>query len=339
MRRVRPPRTLVLMPRPQRKAPPYDVTAVASLLLLQSGLVTRAQLAGAGATLGDLQRALRCKALIRLEPGVYVNHNGPLSSLQRAWWACLHYGPGALIDRSAVELARAADGSRLTFPLTIGISHGRTPGFLEWAPAVRVSRIDEFVAWNARPARMRPEVAALRWAAAVDDHGSRISALTDAVNWRTTRADRLQVALADLPRLPHRSFLLELVADLSAGTCSVLEREYLHRVERAHGLPGGQRQAARRSADGVELRDVLYELFRLVVELDGRAFHSGKRAWARDHERDLDDLVDGRESARLGWEQVFDRPCGTARKLGLVFRSRGWEGAPVRCGAACTVGA
>lgn len=186
---------------------------------------------------------------------------------------------------------------------------------------------------------MRAEIAALRWASAVADDGARINALTDAVNWRTTRADRLVDALKELPRLPHRAFLTELVADLAGGTCSVLEHAYLHHVERAHGLPDGQRQAPRRSAGKVEFRDVLYALFHLVVELDGRSFHSGKQAWDRDHERDLDDLVDGRESARIGWQQVFGRPCSTAGKLALVFRARGWEGAPVRCGTDCTLGA
>ena len=115
----------------------------------------------------------------------------------------------------------------------------------------------------------------------------------------------------------------------------MLERGYLLNVERAHGLPVGVRQEPRKSAAGWEFRDVVYVLYGLVVELDGRLNHAGKKARDKDMERDLDDLVAQRDAARLGYAQVFDRPCQTAAKLARVLQQRGWDATPVPCGPGC----
>ncbi len=323
------------MPRPPRQAPPYDGRAIRSLLIRQDGLVTRSQLIECGATPSDLACFVRRHQLFRRSPGVFSETNGTLTPRQKARFACLHYGRAALIDRSSLEMARATDGSRLTFPLQIGVASHRGPAALPGVTLSRVARLGELVAWHASPPRMWPHHAALRAAAAQADDDARVTTLVAAINWRTTKVDRVLESLAQHPRLAHREFLAEVLADLAAGACSVLEREYLHRVERAHGLPRGRRQEPRRSASGVEFRDVTYEEQGLVVELDGRAFHSGKHAWDRDHARDLDELVAGRDTARLGWSQIFGTACDTAGKIGLVLRARGWRGLPHPCGDGC----
>ncbi|MBA8802815.1 very-short-patch-repair endonuclease [Nocardioides ginsengisegetis] len=107
----------------------------------------------------------------------------------------------------------------------------------------------------------------------------------------------------------------------------MLEHDYLVRVERAHGLPRGRRQASHRHAGSLMFRDVQYDDLELVVELDGRLFHGSVRARDRDMDRDLFAAVDGSETLRLGWGQVFDRPCATARGVAAVMRRRGWTGA------------
>ena len=75
----------------------------------------------------------------------------------------------------------------------------------------------------------------------------------------------------------------------------------------------------------------------VLVELDGRLFHDSALARDRDLERDLDAAVDGRASLRLGWGQVFDRPCSTAMKLAVVMRQRGVDLEPRACGPSCTI--
>lgn len=127
-----------------------------------------------------------------------------------------------------------------------------------------------------------------------------------------------------------------MLADLAAGTCSVLERGYLDLVERPHGLPQAARQREAAGADGRrQLRDVDYEPLPVLVELDGRMFHDDAHQRDRDLARDLDAALEGRRTVRLGWRQVFDRPCVTAAKVGALLVAAGWPG-PVRgCGHDC----
>lgn len=325
------------MPRPQRKAPPYDPEAVAALVTRQAGVVSRRQLSGLGVTPADLKRFVRRRGLFRLGPGVYVDHRGDLAPLQRLWWACLHYGRGAAADESALQLARDETGSHLTLPVhvAVGADHHVTP--LPQVVVHRVSRLESIVGWTGTPPRMQPAHAALRVGSRAASENDVVSRLADAVNWRLVSAARLLEALEDLPSLPRRAFLREVLIDLKDGACSVLEREYLRRVEQAHGLPSGARQVPRRTPGGMEFRDVEYAGFGMVVELVGRAFHSSKQAWDADLERDLDDLVDTKHAARLGWKQVFGSPCGTAGKLARLFQQRGWDGRAVPCGPGCTI--
>ena len=82
-------------------------------------------------------------------------------------------------------------------------------------------------------------------------------------------------------------------------------------------------------------RDVQYRSQGLVVELDGRLFHDNASARDRDLDRDLDAAVDGLLSVRLGWGQVFARPCETAQRIGRLLGARGWSGTITLC-SQCT---
>ena len=181
----------------------------------QAGVISRVQAQANGLSEGDVRRLLRRREWVKVHPGVYVNHTGELTWLQRAWAAVLF-------------------------------------------------------AWPA------------------------------------------------------------------AGACSVLEHGYLIRVERAHGLPRAERQRRATATLGVVYRDVEYDTF--IVELDGRLFHDSAAQRDRDIDRDLDAAVDGRTNIRLGYGQVFDRPCLTALRLAALLHQRGWRGTSTPCGASCAVG-
>jgi hypothetical protein len=139
-------------------------------------------------------------------------------------------------------------------------------------------------------------------------------------------------ALRRRPRMRDRRLLAELLADLKDGACSVLEREYLRRVERAHGLPAGERQVAD-SIGGVSVeRDVTYAAYGLVVELDGRAFHGSAAARDSDHARDLDAAVSrDLRTVRLTYGQVLGDSCRTAARIGELLGRGGWPGKVTPC--------
>ena len=69
---------------------------VTELLEKQSGVVARHQLVGPDEHLGDVQRRLRRREWVRLLPGVFVDHTGEPTWLQRAWAGVLAFGAVAL---------------------------------------------------------------------------------------------------------------------------------------------------------------------------------------------------------------------------------------------------
>lgn len=199
---------------------------------------------------------------------------------------------------------------------------------------VRVHRIAGYrakVQSNASPPRQRPEEAVLDVAAVAESDLDAIAALADAVQARVTRGDRLTEALAGRSRIARRHLLADVIEDVAHGTCSALEHGYLTRVEQAHALPLARRQVEAWGR-GVIYRDVEYAEFSTRVELDGHVHNTRARDRDRDLDRDLDSAADDDAlTVRLGWGQVFDRPCSTAGAIARILQRRGWEGHPTMC--------
>lgn len=157
--------------------------------------------------------------------------------------------------------------------------------------------------------------------------GDVIGLVTHAVQTRRTTPERLRRRLAERPRVSHRKIIEQLIEDVAAGAESPLERGYLTGVERPHRLPTGRRQA--RSRDG-HVRDVRYDEYGVLVELDGRVGHEGMGRF-RDMNRDNLAAVSGEVTLRYGHRDVFGRPCEVTRQVAAVLIRRGWPGLPTRC--------
>jgi hypothetical protein len=296
------------------------------LLWTQDGVIARFQLLELGAQPHDIRRLLRRRDLNAIHPGVYVDHTGSPAWRQLAQAAVLAAWPAALAGRSALPTPA------METPIEVAVARSR------WTPdlrGVRVrarSRFDDAVDWHKSPPRLKVEHAALQVAGRAADEAAAFQVLADACQARATSPGRLAEVLASYPRHARGRLLADLLGDLEAGACSVLERGYLQLVERAHGLPTAGRQVFDRVASGVCYRDVVYVAFGVVVELDGRAFHDNARARERDLDRDLAAAVE-REAVtlRVGYGQVFTRGCATARSIGVILRRRGWTGEVMKC--------
>lgn len=297
------------------------------LLDVQEGVIARGQILESGRSTALIRRNLRRREWVAVYPGVYVTHTGPLMWRQRAWAAVLDASPAALSHASALADAGSSDEE----PIHIVVDQRRR---VTRRPGVVVhyrSRFDETLVQNTSPPRLRVEEAVLDLASGAASEGRAVAVLADAVSSRTTTAKRLLDAVRKRLRCRRRAFIEGVLADVRTGTCSVLEHGYLTQVERAHGLPTPIRQAPT-TAGRRGFRDVDYDDWGVVVELDGRLAHDGPLARDRDLERDLDAAVGAhRRSLRLGWGQVFDRPCSTARKVAAVLSSGGWGGEVLRC--------
>ncbi|GAS92246.1 type IV toxin-antitoxin system AbiEi family antitoxin domain-containing protein [Mycolicibacterium brisbanense] len=287
---------------------------IGQTLRQQEGVISRRQALDFGLQQHDIRRLLRRNEWARVHDGVYVDHTGPLTWLQRAWAAVLYASPAALCLQSAladegplIHVAVARQRAMLAEPAGVRIHH--------------LAHFEERVLWNVGPPRMRYDDAVLDVACCARSDFEAIAVLADACQSRRTTAQRLLRILDNRQRVRRRRWLRAVLLDIAEGTCSVLEHGYLARVERAHGLPTASRQMRSSSSVGVCYRDNEYG--RLVVELDGRMFHDSAAARNRDFERDLDAAVDGRSTVRLSYHQVFERPCRTAAKIAQVMRRHG----------------
>lgn len=306
-------------------------------LRAQSGVISRSQILALAGTDSDIRRMVRRRELARMVPGVFVNHTGAPTWLQRAWAGVLHYWPAVLSHESAVrfELGSRWRGGGPREPIHVAIDPRRNAVEVPGYRVHRKAHLDRQAVWQASPPRLFIEYALLDLAAAAQPLEA-VALFTDAIQTRQVRPQMLRYMLHDLPRVRQRKWLRAVLIDLELGTCSVLEHLYLSSVERAHRLPRAQRQARDRSGDTTVYRDVVYKGHGLIVELDGRAFHDNAAARDRDLSRDLSAAVQGMRTIRLGWRQVHSQPCETAAAIGALLRQAGWQGALRRCGASCS---
>lgn len=284
----------------------------------------------AGATDFDIARLVRRRELVPVFRGVYVDHSGRLTQTQRHWVAVLAFWPAALAHTSALPdppmtvIHVAVDPARNLRPLPRIVLH-RTPDFARRAeldrspPAIRL----EHALIDVISCELRAE-----------DLVAAFAVLARVCATRRTNPQRILQTLEARQRVSGRRTLEAMLTDLRDGACSVLERGYLHRVERAHGLPRGSRQVRSTATGRATFQDVRYGKQGVVVELDGRAFHDSPRDRDRDALRDLAELSRSDVvTIRLTYGLVFGEACRTARLIGDLLSRRGWRGRLRSCPA------
>ncbi|WP_203336253.1 type IV toxin-antitoxin system AbiEi family antitoxin domain-containing protein [Nocardioides limicola] len=312
---------------------------ISELLVDQSGVVSRRQAQAVGLADHEIRRLVRRHAWTPVHPGVYADHTGPLTWVQRAWAAVLVAGPGAaLAGRSAlraIEGPGSALARRDPDPIVVAVPSARTPVAPAGVELRRVTKLGAQVQWHRAPPRQRLEHAAIWVAAEAATDLEALAVIAGLVQTRRTTAQRLHACLGERQRTRRGVWLAAVLDDIAEGACSMLEHGYLTRVERAHGLPSAVRQVRAQATLGMTYRDASYG--DLVVELDGRLFHDTARQRDRDLDRDLDAAVEGLRTVRIGYGQVFDRACVTAARIAVLLHRRGWAGRPTPCGPTCAV--
>jgi hypothetical protein len=310
--------------------------AWSELAQAQAGAVSRRQLRERGLTCGQIDARLESGRWTGLLPGVYATFTGPVPTLTRAWAAVLYAGSGAALGgAAALWLWRPSD--RPPDVITVCVPADRR---VVGQPGLRVvvrRQLAARVHPVALPARLRVEVAVLDLADEATEPERVVDVLLHATQSRITTPARLVATLSERRRHRWRALVRDVLDDAGQGVQSALERRWLTDVERRHGLPRGERNAADTGDDGRRrYRDVRYRGWRLVVELDGREAHPD---WARfrDRSRDNASALGGDVTVRYGWREVAADPCGVAAQLVTVLRLQGWAGTPRRCSPDCPV--
>lgn len=299
------------------------------LLEHQAGVISRRQVLADGAMDSDIRRWVRRRELTRVHTGVYVDHTGPLTWSNQSWAAVLFHWPAALASDSVIN--RAGD------VIHVAIDESRTATRILGVRVHRLVDFDDRVQWQTRPPRVRLEDAVLHRAGEAVTRVAALTVVADACRRRITTPARLAAELRRRPRVQHRQWLLGVLQEAADGVQSLLESSYRRRVERAHGLPRPDRQRHERTEDGIVYRDVEYQRFSLIVELDGRIGHELSGDKWDDQDRDLLAATHEVMTLRLGWRHTEATPCQTAGRLTMVLRRRGWRGQPRPCGPDCSM--
>jgi very-short-patch-repair endonuclease len=285
----------------------------------QLGVATWQQLRDGGWTEDRIRSAQRRRELRRILPRTYVNHTGELTRAQQEWAAVAWAAPAAVIPGFDDDLVHLA----ITSARRLSPQEG-----------VRIHRIGPWEAAlhpRSEPPRLRFEHALLIRAGAAVSDSEAVAIVIGGIGRRGVATSDLRQALELHPRLRRRALLTAVIEDAAAGTESVLERGYLVKVERAHGLPTPLRQSPRPG----ERRDMEYPLWNLVIELDGRLGHDTWADGQKDAQRDLSDVAAGKSVLRLRWRQVMENSCRTAMLVSQALTRRGWTGTAHGCSAAC----
>lgn len=304
----------------------------------QAGAITREQAQVSGLSEGAVDGLLKAGRWSRLHAGVYAAFSGPVPPRTRTWGALLYAGDGAALGgRSALWVWGV-----LTNPpdeVHVEVPNDRK---VVAAPGVRITRrrrLRQLVHPSVVPARLRLEEVVLDLAGETDEAGL-VDVVLLATGSRRTTAERLRSALAHRPRHRHRQLLVEILGEVAEGVQSALERRFRRTVERAHGLPRGERNltepvVGRTGARRNRYRDIRYRRWLLVVELDGLEAHPERLRW-QSRLRDNSVVVGSDDRVlQYGWREVVTEPCAVAADIVQVLWRQGWRGKPVACGPGC----
>ncbi|NHC13695.1 hypothetical protein [Motilibacter deserti] len=306
-------------------------------------LMQVAQKQGCVISRGQALQVLSTDALDwRLESGrwrtvhraVYCVDQGPLTPLGEIWAAVLACGRGATASHgSAAWLWGLLDAPPAQPTIVIPADRRIAP------PAgvhVRRSKLLHGSTHpSAAPRRTRLEHTVLDLAATARTLDDALALVAQAVQRRLTTPERLRDAASRHGRFHRRRDVLGVLDDVAAGAHTLLELRYLRDVERRHGLPTGRRQAREVVSVATVYRDVDYEDYGVLIELDGRLGHSRPQDIWRDMARDNAVTLGARATLRYGYPDVTGRPCEVAKQVGTLLIARGWTGPIRRCGATC----
>lgn len=270
-----------------------------------AGVVCRSELAALGIPPGTIAAWLANGRLQRLHRGVFAVGHSALRSEGHWRAAVLSTGPEAALSHQT-----ALQALGLWVPAHRGL-HLTTPRGARSRGALRVHRsplgaVDVTVRHGLRVTRLERTLVdladALTWAELVD--------VVDRL-W-TLDLSALRASRERAGNRVGRQRSRQLIEREEPHTRSEFERAFL-RFLRRHGM---MRPSALNQRVGAWVVDAVYADARLVVELDGRSFHSRRREMARDRRRDADLQLRGYRILRLVWEDLFDdRAPETIRRL------------------------
>jgi very-short-patch-repair endonuclease len=302
---------------PGRPPPPgsgnemHGDRALVAIAARQHGVVSVADVAAAGIGRGGLAHRVANGRLRRLHRGVFLV--GPLQALRTSEMAAVLAVGGVLSHRSAASVlgigappaevdvtltrnARRRDGVRVHRTARLG------PGDVWWRDGLPITS----------PARTLIDLAAVltrvELARAVEE--AQVRRLVTVAGLAARLADERGPAAAILRAELHRGHEPSL-------TRSEAEAAFLRLVREAR-LPHPETNVR---IAGYEV-DFLWRAQRLVVEVDGYAYHGTREAFERDRRKDAALQAHGLRTTRATYRQITEAPLALTASLAASLRAR-----------------
>jgi very-short-patch-repair endonuclease len=296
--------------------------AIAAIATAQLGLITREQLVDLGLGRGAIEDGLERGRLTSIHRGVYAVAHLALSPLATQLAAVLACGEAAFLSHHSAAAVWGFEPSpegeaEVTM---VGRDAARRRAGIRVHRVAAVDRRDVRRHHNVpitSPARtlldIAPDLSDRELERAFDD---------GLVRRMFTR----QAAITLLARSPHRpagarlAKLARVRDRASTVTRSDAEECFLALVRKAR-LP----EPAVNVRVGRYIADFLWREQRLIVEVDGYAFHSSRRSFERDHERDLVLKAAGFDVLRFTRRQIVEEPELVIARLAQALSTRAPE--------------
>jgi hypothetical protein len=291
------------------------------LAQIQRGVLSAHQAISGGMSRDQISTLLRTGRWRPLHYGVYATFTGVPAREAVLWAAVLRAGPGAVLSYyTAAEVQKLTD--RTSPQIHVTIPGRRRIAAISGAVVHHSMRAEQAAHPTDMPPRTKVEETVLDLADVAANSEQACGWITRGIGRRLTTQQKLRRAFERRQRIRFRSEIAELLSEDMAGVHSALEYRYVKWVEVPHGFPRGRRQAPDRRDGRRVYRDVLYDGYNVIVELDGRAAHPGDTRW-NDIRRDNAAAASGLMTLRYGWDDLRTRPCLVADEIYRALRRAG----------------
>lgn len=280
--------------------------AIAALAARQHGIVARTQLVAIGLGRGAIDRRLACGRLHPLHRGVYAVGHRAISRHGRWMAAVLAAGPGAVLSHhsaGALWGVRATTRTRIdvTTPRTLRARSGIRP-HCAVLPPDEITTTDGIP--TTTPARTILDLAG------VLDRRQLERALNETEVLRLTSPTPLNTLIDRHPATRGTTNLRILSLNARSATRSELEARFLAFLD-SHDLPHPETNVL---IEGIEV-DAAWRAQRVIVELDGYAFHGTRAAFESDRARDRRLTAKRWRVIRITWRDLHERPDELAAEI------------------------
>ncbi len=282
--------------------------ALALLGDVQHGVVAHWQLIALGYGVGAIRSRLDHARLHRIYKGVYAVGRSRLNARGRWTAAVLAYGPAAIVShRTAAALLDLRPAGPWIDVTLLGPGRRSRPLIVAHR-TVRLEPEERVTIDNIPSTSVSRTILDL---ASILDRSQLLRALEQADRSGVFNPVALQRTLTRAAGRRHQDLETMLAAYHEAPPVrSELERRFLELIDGA-GLP---QPRVNQRVSGLEV-DFLWPQARLVVELDGRGYHSSPRAFEQDRVRDARLMAAGYRVVRITYRRLGEDPAGVIADL------------------------